>query len=302
MGHLPARGDGRDEGPLANPAHYLILFGLFGIFTAGTLAIALPRGERPGPAALRITRDWHAPVGGLLIVACSGFALAGFPLDDVWHRLFGQDVTLWGPTHLMLIGGAGLTLIGMALLMAEGARARPAPAGEGRGTRVWAWARKIGLMGGGLRVDALEKLAPGVFRSTQPVPVGGPWKSSVRLHLDRALLGVPLHLPADPAIPAPEVAAAASFERPAQQEIEILQRERKEGVGAWLWTAANIAVGTVALALILALGWGLGRAAGAGQRHHRGGPPPPAAGVGPSGGRTGPTLDETVPPPGHVPA
>ncbi len=164
MGHLPARGDGRDEGPLANPAHYLILFGLFGIFTAGTLAIALPRGERPGPAALRITRDWHAPVGGLLIVACSGFALAGFPLDDVWHRLFGQDVTLWGPTHLMLIGGAGLTLIGMALLMAEGARARPAPAGEGRGTRVWAWARKIGLMGlgpsGGRAGPTLDETVP----------------------------------------------------------------------------------------------------------------------------------------------
>src|SRR5919198_3204024 len=32
---------GRDPGPLANPAHYLILAGLFGIFTAGVLAIAL---------------------------------------------------------------------------------------------------------------------------------------------------------------------------------------------------------------------------------------------------------------------
>src|SRR3712207_7513018 len=26
---------GRDEGPLANPAHYLILFGLYGVFAAG---------------------------------------------------------------------------------------------------------------------------------------------------------------------------------------------------------------------------------------------------------------------------
>src|SRR4051812_13529295 len=33
---------GRDPGPLANPAHYLILAGLFGIFSAGVLAIALP--------------------------------------------------------------------------------------------------------------------------------------------------------------------------------------------------------------------------------------------------------------------
>src|SRR3712207_9211988 len=46
---------GRDEGPLANPAHYLILFGLYGVFAAGALAIALPKpGERPGPGALRL--------------------------------------------------------------------------------------------------------------------------------------------------------------------------------------------------------------------------------------------------------
>src|SRR5215217_6091278 len=43
---------GRDPGPLANPAHYLILFGLFGIFTAGCFAICLPKkNERPGPTA-----------------------------------------------------------------------------------------------------------------------------------------------------------------------------------------------------------------------------------------------------------
>ena len=164
------------------------------------------------------------------------------------------------------------------------------------------WLSTIAWQGGGLRVDALEEVAPGVLRSTQPVPVGGPWKSSVRLHLDRALLGVPLHLPADPAIPAPEVPAAASFERPAQQEIEILQRERKEGVDAWLWTAANTVVGTVALALVLALGWGLGRVARAGQRLHRGGSPAPAAGAGPRDGCAGPTLEDTVPPPRHAPA
>ena len=41
-------GVGRDEGPLANPAHYFILAGLFGIFSAGFFAIVMPR-EQPGP-------------------------------------------------------------------------------------------------------------------------------------------------------------------------------------------------------------------------------------------------------------
>src|SRR3954451_3085931 len=115
---------GRDPGPLANPAHYLILFGLYGIFAAGWLSIVLTKGVERIPTGIAITRDWWAPMGAVLICACGAFSLIGFPLDDVWHRLFGQDVTLWGPTHLMLIGGAALTLVGQAVLLVEGTRHR----------------------------------------------------------------------------------------------------------------------------------------------------------------------------------
>jgi hypothetical protein len=138
---------GRDEGPLANPAHYFILAGLFGIFAAGVVAIVLPK-ERPSASAIPITRDWHAPLGGVLIAACGAFALTGFPLDDVWHRLFGQDVTLWGPTHLMLIGGAGMTLIGIAVLIAEARRANAAAGGEREESRMARTMQLVALPGG----------------------------------------------------------------------------------------------------------------------------------------------------------
>ncbi|NKY54884.1 hypothetical protein [Nocardia flavorosea] len=138
-------GNGRDEGPLANPAHYFILAGLFFLFTAGMAAIVLPLDEKPGPAAVRITRTWYAPVGGILLAGAGLYALIGFPLDDVWHRIFGQDVTLWGPTHLMLIGGAGLSLVGVLLLEFEGRRSRPDPE-EPRPRRMW-WMRAFAFGG-----------------------------------------------------------------------------------------------------------------------------------------------------------
>ena len=113
---------GRDPGPLANPAHYLILVGLFAAFVAGFFAIVLGD-ERLGKSGVKIAGGWRAPVGGIMLFACAAFSLLGFPLDDGWHRLFGQDVTLWGPTHLMLFGGAAMTIVGRAALLVEGVRA-----------------------------------------------------------------------------------------------------------------------------------------------------------------------------------
>jgi hypothetical protein len=115
-------GNGRDPGPLANPAHYFILFGLFLLFIAGCMACVLPY-DKPGPSAVRITRTWYAPVGGILMAGCGLYALIGFPLDDIWHRIFGQDVTLWGPTHLMMIGGAGFSTLSAIMLNHEGLKA-----------------------------------------------------------------------------------------------------------------------------------------------------------------------------------
>ena len=114
--------NGRDPGPLANPAHYLILFGLFGVFVAGFFAIIMGD-HRGGSSTIKRASTWRIPVGGIMLFACASFSLLGFPLDDGWHRIFGQDVTLWGPTHLMLFGGAGMTLIGRASLLVEGQRA-----------------------------------------------------------------------------------------------------------------------------------------------------------------------------------
>ncbi|MDQ4085021.1 MAG: hypothetical protein M3165_04310 [Actinomycetota bacterium] len=109
---------GRDEGPLANPAHYLIFFGLIAMFLGGALALALADHRLPA-RSLRVTRSWRVPVGPALSTGIALCALAGFPLDDLWHRLFGQDVTEWGPTHIVMIGGTILLPYSMLLTCAE---------------------------------------------------------------------------------------------------------------------------------------------------------------------------------------
>lgn len=116
---------GRDDGPLANPSHYFILVGLLGVFSAGVFAMTMPKpGSKPSPWSVKLADNWYAPVGGILISLSAAFGLIGFPLDDVWHRMFGQDVTLWGPTHLLMLAGAGLTVVGASVLLAEGGWSR----------------------------------------------------------------------------------------------------------------------------------------------------------------------------------
>ncbi|OBJ15565.1 hypothetical protein [Mycobacterium colombiense] len=495
-------GNGRDPGPLANPAHYFIIIGLFGIFLGGMTAVVLPF-DKPGPAAVRITQNWHAPVGGVLMASCGLYAMIGFPLDDIWHRIFGQDVTLWGPTHLMMIGGACFSLFAVLMLEREGEAAegedvyhgvfitflrylsfgglfiglsvyqiefdfgvpqfrlvfqpmliagaaalaavaarttmgrgaalmaavfaialrggvallvgpvlgapinwfplylgpalvvelialtpifkRPvvfgAVAGLGVGTiglfleslwisavyhypwpiSMWGEAlvtavpvailmgmcgamfgmvltgqrlpgRAIGIsiivvtvlaIGGavanglhilvpsknnaaitltdlpsapgqrmvsadvqllpadmvsdhpdwltilswqgrmnndrGLVIDRLAKVGPGHYRSTQPVPVWGDWKTLLRVQDGRTMTAVPIWEPADAAIPAPEVPALPSSTRPFVLEVTILQRERDQGAPAWLFTAGGIVVLFLTLTVIAGLTWGAGR-------------------------------------------
>ncbi len=141
-------GVGRDEGPLANPAHFLILFGLFGVFAGGVLACAMPLDEKPGPSAVRFLRGWDVPIGGIILTAAGFYALLGFPLDDVWHRLFGQDVTLWGPTHLMLIGGAGLSIVGLLVLEQEGHGGLSTDDGDRKVGQTARFLRQAAAMGG----------------------------------------------------------------------------------------------------------------------------------------------------------
>ncbi|HEV3231256.1 MAG TPA: hypothetical protein VG245_03265, partial [Candidatus Dormibacteraeota bacterium] len=87
--------------------------------------IALASHERAA-TGLRIL-GLRVPFSALPMGCLSLSAMIGFPLDDLWHRTYGIDVTMWSPTHLMMIGAASFTPVAMALMLVEGGRAPRRP-------------------------------------------------------------------------------------------------------------------------------------------------------------------------------
>jgi hypothetical protein len=108
-------------------------------------------------------------------------------------------------------------------------------------------------------VENLEKVGPGHYRTANPVPVWGTWKTLLRVHDGDMFTAVPIYLAGDPGIGAKEVPAEASMTRPFVQEITILQRERSPDVPQALWLVGCLIVLVCTLILIGGLTWGAGR-------------------------------------------
>jgi hypothetical protein len=119
------------------------------------------------------------------------------------------------------------------------------------------WFTATSWQGGGLVVDRLQRVAPGVYRSG-PLPTEGDWKTMLRLHSGNALTALPIYLPADPAIPVKGIPARAEMQRPFGPEQKLLQRERKTAA-TWLWALAYGVVLIIALGFLFALVWGVHR-------------------------------------------
>lgn len=120
---------GRDKELFTAP-HTAIALGLV-LIAASSVVCVIAATIQKVPTALRLGAlrvPWSAvPLGAL------GFAaLSGFPLDELWHGAYGIDVTMWSPTHMLMILGASFT--GMAawfVLTEAGVRPQASPWGRG---------------------------------------------------------------------------------------------------------------------------------------------------------------------------
>ncbi|HVL06591.1 MAG TPA: hypothetical protein VM388_11415 [Acidimicrobiales bacterium] len=84
--------------------------------------------------------------------------------------------------------------------------------------------------GGSETVQAdLRQVAVGRYVASRPVPVTGSWKTMVSLQRGSEVMAVPIYLPADPEIGAPEVPAVAERTEPFVRNTTILLREVRGG-------------------------------------------------------------------------
>jgi hypothetical protein len=113
-------------------------------------------------------------------------------------------------------------------------------------------------------VGDMKKIGPGLWRADKPVPVGGTdWKATLRLQRGSAVLGLPLYLPEDKAIPVKQVAAKNGATQAFVRDKSLLQREQKKGIPGFLTLLAYIIVFLVWAAMVAVVAWGLARLAGA---------------------------------------
>jgi hypothetical protein len=95
----------------------MIVIGLGGIALAAAVGITVATLQRePSGFRIRALRVPYSLVPLGLLGLC---ALLGFPLDELWHAAYGVDVTMWSPTHLLMICGAVFSLVAAWLCLAE---------------------------------------------------------------------------------------------------------------------------------------------------------------------------------------
>lgn len=107
---------GRDEKLFTAP-HTAILLGLIGILAAavfGTIVATLDGWERGWHVA-----GFRVPWSMLPLGALGVGAVSGFPMDEIWHAAYGVDVTMWSPTHMLMILGASFTGLAGWLVLAD---------------------------------------------------------------------------------------------------------------------------------------------------------------------------------------
>jgi hypothetical protein len=123
---------GRDDDLFTAP-HTAILTGLVMIAVSPLVGTAVATAQRL-PTPIRLA-GVHLPWSLVPLAVLGVAAVAGFPVDELWHQQYGVDVTMWSPPHLVMILAASFSGLASWLVLAD-AGVGPTNGRWGRGLHV----------------------------------------------------------------------------------------------------------------------------------------------------------------------
>ena len=241
-----------------------------GILGAG-LGRAFDRGNRTPEATRRpVPPAAFAAAGVVLLLALA------WPLP---RRVGPVDATIAieRTASTASVGGAETALVDITL--------RPADAADDAiAFEVSSW------QGGGTLHAELEEISPGRYRTTEPMPISGSWKTMVLLLRGDQVMAAPVYSPADPEIDPPEIPAVPQRDTTFVRNTTLLLRETHPGP-AWPALVAYSGLATLVAVWVALLGYTANRIAagadGVTPPHERPFAPTPAGdGSGPAPERT----------------
>ena len=65
----------------------------------------------------RFSEIFVAPLGAYIVGYAALLAAVAFPLDAYWHTLYGIDVAIWAPFHIMFVASMGIVALGTAYVL-----------------------------------------------------------------------------------------------------------------------------------------------------------------------------------------
>lgn len=100
---------------LLSPPHLLIYGGILSsMFVVGVALLRKPRG-------VSFVTHWRTDPAAFAAGIAMAVQLSSAPFDELWHTIFGLDVSVWSPPHAVLIIGAIAVCLTLASLSARGA-------------------------------------------------------------------------------------------------------------------------------------------------------------------------------------
>src|SRR5436309_4839435 len=122
------------------PPHLMMLSGVALSGISGLLSVLIEswwgrRNTLIAQYSVGFAGIFSGPLGAYMVGFTALTAAVAFPLDAYWHTLYGIDVAIWAPFHIMFVASMGIVALGAAYMLGSAAHLAARIGTAGSGTR-----------------------------------------------------------------------------------------------------------------------------------------------------------------------